>query len=637
MRIKNVSASRFKGRTFSFEFGPCNLIVGPNFSGKTAIFEAIKKAFIGYLPELGKRESAALEGEVRVEFDNGSFIRRTADGGTDTDLTLGQINALASMPLANTGEYFGLTEAAGIKYIFDRIKLGAEDTTAGLLAEMERLSLGEDHSELVETAKSEIIAAVRKKATGPLQEAMDATALELRGIYAYWNSRQKETAGATRVLTELKNREGEASPDRLEALEQELVKHQTTIEEMGRTLAGGQEKHKTAQRRLTEIDRLTFEIARGDEESITRARRIEDLRAPLAAGITDARKEFKELTDELRDVDREQAQIEAQLTLTDDAIKDVTKQLAKLDDKGKCPTCKQEIDAAMSAKLRLKYRKDLDRSEESLARIKGQLAVTRGRQKELTARGEVLHKAATNAEAIRSEQAAARTLFVTLQAQREELESLTTTEPGDDAGLTPAAVANIEAALEIEKGRRSEAQIKHKAAVGLQQDLKRAAEAQLEHLAAKAHFAVAKALGTLIAAKREEVINRVLGKFLKDAGAITEAVLLTPLALHKNTIGRWEGADFISHKRFSGVETDLAHVAIAAALSASSPARILLFDELGRMTPKVQAVVMERLAGAVKSGLIDQVIAVKPADAYGEKPIVKSFKEFMSRQTPEIL
>ena len=88
----------------------------------------------------------------------------------------------------------------------------------------------------------------------------------------------------------------------------------------------------------------------------------------------------------------------------------------------------------------------------------------------------------------------------------------------------------------------------------------------------------------------------------------------SPLAFHEDTVGRWESAKFIPHRVFSGMEKKLTYVAIAAALSAQAPLKLMLVDELGLATGTVQGMVMMNLKKAVKDGLLDQVIVVIPSD-----------------------
>src|ERR1051325_3163219 len=53
-----ISATGLKGRTFEYQLGKVDLFVGPSFSGKTAVLDAIKIGLLGYHPKLGRRSAA---------------------------------------------------------------------------------------------------------------------------------------------------------------------------------------------------------------------------------------------------------------------------------------------------------------------------------------------------------------------------------------------------------------------------------------------------------------------------------------------------------------------------------------------------------------------------------------------------
>src|SRR4029077_3993958 len=128
-----------------------------------------------------------------------------------------------------------------------------------------------------------------------------------------------------------------------------------------------------------------------------------------------------------------------------------------------------------------------------------------------------------------------------------------------------------------------EARKRLKEAEALEQDIKRAAESQLEHETAEAYLLVIKAFGKFLRGKQAELVDDVFGSLLKVANAIVGKILASDLAFHEGEIGRWDGHRWISHKTFSGTEQALTFVAIAAALSQNAPVRVLIFDELGRL------------------------------------------------------
>ena len=81
--ITNVQATNFKGLTFSQDLKKRNLVVGQMGIGKSSISEAIMIATNGYLPSVGKTNSAIMDAlsdndkmNVSVSLGTASFERR---------------------------------------------------------------------------------------------------------------------------------------------------------------------------------------------------------------------------------------------------------------------------------------------------------------------------------------------------------------------------------------------------------------------------------------------------------------------------------------------------------------------------------------------------------------------------------
>jgi DNA repair exonuclease SbcCD ATPase subunit len=154
---------------------------------------------------------------------------------------------------------------------------------------------------------------------------------------------------------------------------------------------------------------------------------------------------------------------------------------------------------------------------------------------------------------------------------------------------------------------------KRDSARALAQDLKRAAQAQIEHEDANAYVVMVKSIATYLKEKRTKIVEEVFDKLLKVANQLCGDILMTPIALHNGTIGRWErgrAPKFIPHRVFSGTEKALAYIAIAIALSADAPIRIPILDEFGRLDKDNQKLVIEVLQDMITDEVIDQFIIV---------------------------
>jgi len=136
MKITRISARNFKGRTFDHQLSPVTVVAGGNFSGKTAILDAIRVGLVGYLPRLGKQASSTwkLAGdgpdmEVALSTDQTtlSHVWRPSKSGASYE---GSIPWETPPVLLDPKEYFQQTAAARVEMVFrlsDPKRLGYSD------------------------------------------------------------------------------------------------------------------------------------------------------------------------------------------------------------------------------------------------------------------------------------------------------------------------------------------------------------------------------------------------------------------------------------------------------------------------------------------------------------------------------
>jgi hypothetical protein len=166
MILVKVSAQNLKGASFDHALSPRVAIQGPNFSGKTAIFEAIRLALLGHIPEVGKLPKSTWElssGDrmsVCVTFDNGGSITRVFQANK-TPIVSQDEAGLFDLPLLNAEHYFSLTDSERTSYVFHHVRLPAVYTPESIIAQLERYSFEDKHSENVETGKAALIKRVR--------------------------------------------------------------------------------------------------------------------------------------------------------------------------------------------------------------------------------------------------------------------------------------------------------------------------------------------------------------------------------------------------------------------------------------------------------------------------------------------
>jgi hypothetical protein len=91
--------------------------------------------------------------------------------------------------------------------------------------------------------------------------------------------------------------------------------------------------------------------------------------------------------------------------------------------------------------------------------------------------------------------------------------------------------------------------------------------------------------------------------------------MLSPLAYNDGEIGTFRDGLFIGHATMSGTEKALAYAAIQAALASKSPVKLMIIDELGRLTDKNIARVLDAASAAINDGRLDSFIGIEANDS----------------------
>jgi hypothetical protein len=636
MRLVTVSASNLKGLSFKLSLEAANAIVGPNFSGKTAGVEAIRLLFKGYIPEIGKKPSSTIELssgaalDIAGTFDDGATVSRRfwTDGkSTKEEWSVPKdrpdIEALAEIPLLHADYYFGLTDGERTNYVFERVKLPDSYSARSLVAEMERISLEEEHSEQIEKAKASIIGELRpmfEGVEGTLQEAITAAVEKCRERYTYWNRRAKETQGAVATLTELKLREKDVQAAPVN-LNQDIAKIQEQLDDTNsergkltqeKTAADAAKKQKAAYQKWLDEDRTDHDtiISRLKEEKLTLAHSFEDLSDSIVAiDVGELRAENKRLGVKLE-------QVRDTYSAASEAEKEAAKGLAELATLKACPYCQskgKDWKATLSTVLTEKQ------TEAHMAAAAAALE-----REALLDRTAHISK---QIEQFESARAQCQQMQAKLADLTTKIQTAITNKQNDDNRreqwkteldkIVVPDVEEIDGKLQaVEKARGELLQTlaglraRQTAETRLRQDLIRAAEAQEEHLEAAAQRTMTKKVAELLNQRREGMICDVFQKLLAVGNEVVTGIMRSPLVLHEGTIGRFAGARFVPHRVFSGTEKALAYIAIALALSQDSPFKLVLLDEFGRLEEKNQILVINKMLGLVKSGRIDQFIII---------------------------
>lgn len=634
MILRKISATNLKGGDFSHVLADQQAIIGPNFASKTAIVEAIRLCLIGYIPEIGKRPSSTWElssgpsMEVLAEFDDGTEIQRRfwLEGATvKTSLKCREpVGVFESLPLLNAEAYFQMTDTERTAYVFERIKLPDTYTAEAIMSEVHRLSLEEEHSEQVEKAKGDVASDVQKHfppGQGAIQVGLGNAIEELRERFSYWNRRAKETIGAVKTLTELKLREKECSTDTLKDLDLQIAHQQNHLDTLNREKGALTAKRDEAERikgRMRQLkDRLDADrtdypaiIAKIDKQIKAEEAKRLDLVAEVLLGGETLRRELAGV----RATHRTKADAFAARAKQ---INDLLQALDDLEDATDCPYCHSKT-KGWKDKLEAELRGKVDPLEEEqrTARVELEtLDTTIVVAEQAIERYDMSVRADSAAQGEIRRLSGARDSH-SAAAKKDESHRAELSEELSSLGMIPDE-KNLAVEIDKVEAKRVAAATglsglngRRMAAVQLGQDLKRAAQAELEHQDAAAHVLVIKAVANLLKDKREAMIAEAFNGLLTIANKLTDDILKSPLVLHEGTIGMWGVAKFIPHRVFSGTEKALAYIAIAVALSSTAPLRLVILDEFGRLDEHNQYLVLLRLSILVAEEVIDQFIVV---------------------------
>lgn len=660
MHITQVSAKNLKGRSFEYALTPKTVVVGANFTGKTAIIEAVRLVLKGHIPEIGKKSSATFElasgatMNVGLSLSDGGDLDRQYSmirGSVKEEVT-GDVDA-CDTPMLDAAAYFEMSERERIDYVFSCITMPEDKTPAGIVAQLQRLSFGEDHTKHIETAKADILDTVRAyfEKCDTVSDALtqltgDKTGV-LPALFTEYNARVTQTKGTAQILAELKLRAGDPSADTITDLENERSRVQGLGSEASAEYGRLNEQLQAATRNARRLRDIAQDLARpaplpevvppapsatGIEEA---AVLLEELQAVLKEPVPPANStKYDRLLKEHRDEEARGKALSKQCAAA-------SLQMQQLNELKACPHCGGK-GKNWDTNLRATIQKEIDRlvaeteeSTENLAKLKSEGQTASQMFKDASAAFEKYRAAQIEANGLdgklknHTEAIAAHQRLVDsirrsnlsaaenhkqrmhdLEAERDRLRGLA-------IPVTEEAVAAAQEKIDSIREKYQQLGGRLDAAKRLQRDLQLAQEAAEEHELAAAKLAVVKAFKASLLETKGELVATAFKVLLADANAIVGDILPSPLAFNeeKGEVGRWVPTGWVSHKTFSGTEKALAYVAVAAALAAKAPLRVLPLDELGRLTPDLQERVLVALSKAVDDGKLDQVIAIVPMKA----------------------
>ena len=635
MKLTKISARNLKGLSFSLDLATIQFLIGSNFAGKSARTDAIRLLLIGYLPELGKLPRATFgicsgrELVVTGTFDDGTTATRRwflkGDSvKTEADLP-DWLRAEEQMTvMLDAATYFAKSDRDRITYVFENI--------AGLTGEGPRKTRAELVAKLTAPKEDEEpLGADNIRAF--MGELGDYTAAEEREVnFSGWTPQcfieaalafTRERESSTRARKDMfgDTARGLAYLRAVEAPGMELAKLDAQIEAQSQVLEKVRESKAQlyAAARINEgfrerRKRLTSDLAgRGSFTKIRdeRSGRMEVLRAHLASLVAVEQSEIDAPTQEDRQLAIKMTAVECKLQIASAGNQKLEKEQDEIEAKTSCPYCGASGSGWKELK-RMELSAALEAGRKKIAELKAEYGEYRAESATLARQLQTLRGRATE---YRQTQAELTTALASLAEAEKAVAAFAGKEaelaaiPPEDAELADKC-AQISCKFDAEQENLGRWEAERKLVIGRANDLKRLAEAEKASADSAMDYRVAKAAAEALRDIQADMVARALQPLLVSANLFCGPILKSPLAYHEGEIGSWRDGAWVGHKTFSGTEKALCYAAIQAALSARSPLRIMLIDELGRLDDEKAGRLVESVCGSIAGQKFDQFVGI---------------------------
>lgn len=626
MHINRVLAHNFKGQSIDRTIGPVTVILGDNFAGKTSIADAIRLSLSGYLPAIGKTSPllwSALAGnpeaegtmDTQVYFDTGRTSKLTfsrnkkgsiaLEGAVPSDLALDPM-------LLDVRQFFRLT---------------AEQRTAAIFAAAGDVQIKTDDIEKtlwgIEAMPVAHRDTVLRDLTAEVLKAFKAEPSPQRTcekLTAAWKERLKDVKAREKIASGAfaGMKLPQVMPAYPDGLEEAVRQRDDLLVKRGELTALLRDDQRVAQLEV---------IVRQKTEELEAARKaLEEEPAPgeqpsqptILIEYEAAQTEIAELRERLRVVNEEHARVKAEH--------------ARMEGVDLCPCCglkggmdrarenlaKRLVELTESGAQATKALEEILEPFDDIRSVGAEFAEAKQEYAQATQRLADLKTAVATAEA-------------GLDRAKAELEKLTGDRHDRVKVLTEAVAGLPPLETRITEMKALKTEFDNYQSL-IREREKREQECLRMGCEVTVLDGAVKGLSALIAKVSEEVFAKVLG--LSDA--FTSGLINSPLKFRDGELGREVSeadqamgrkaplGSWIPHTSFSGTEELLAMAGFAVALARMAPFKLVILDELGRLTADRRSAVVKRVKKLVADGVIDQVVLIdagSDAKAYSGKGI----------------
>lgn len=620
MKIESIAASNLKAPSFKHELGAVNILVGDNYSGKSARLEAIRLGLLGFVPGLPKTNagifslSCGSQMGVTLRLSDGTDVTRHYSQKGETIKAVEMANGLKVPPvLMDAGEYLRLSDRERVKYVFSLVSIGDKWSGETILRTIGETPI-DCEPEIVEAvvlAKRAIFDRLsesdhdRHEADGPVQEWLEAVLVDLRERVRNTTAALSRMEKYSQAAVELKagSDQDAANVDRL------LRERSAELKAIGERLAVAKAQQESVRNNAAMRAELQRKLAEPWNETALESTH-EQIKA-LGPKVEGHKSNLPGLAAKVAEA---KGQLEAARAMEKRIVSEITalNRQHELDAKApKCPHCGTK-GAKFKEAIEEHFRERMAELESGQKKTVNEHA--KANKSYLTA------SEAYEAEAIADKQFQQdRMLLQSLKGEVNRLETLaqnramwTKQLDGLEVLAAPSQtdIAEMSKAVASLTAEVDDLSIRQKRWVAAAHEAKRQAEAKAQRQTCEAELVALKAVVKSVEVIQAAMVEDAFGKILADANRFTDGILLTPLGYHAGEVGRWAGQTWVPHRSFSGTEQLISCAGISVALARQSPIKIVLLDELGRLTAANKRRLVDRLLALTQEGFIDQAVAV---------------------------
>lgn len=627
-QIKTIAAQNIKGQTFRHDLAPVTLFTGDNFSGKTSRLDAVHLALLGWVPGVSKRPSdihadlaSGAEMGVTAILDDREIGRTWRKSG-DSVKYLDMSGGLEFPPVALVAsEFLSLSPAERVKFLFARATLppeySAEAVRQTVCANVKNIKL-EDNTVESEKAIADLVTFVLgRQSVASAQEYVTNLAIEVneKKKLAVQNVQRMEKTQQGMIIVAPDTQAESSAEAKLKAAQESYTAQRSVlaqVEAEGKRLGAELEALKrTAAGAMPDESAARAELQRISDAKQAAAKNC--LNAPNSRQF-DA--EFESITSELAKAESARASAAAWL---DEASKQ--RDSLKSDKNACCKACGQSLKKLRDSLLEAAEKSVVDAYTDH-SREKNEAASLAEHAEHIKAKRA---KLAAEVKEFNDAQASFRKLSEEHAVLQKKLEN---NSAASTAALSVPALENKLTELRNRFKEVSDSCDGKDAEVDASNDaykqlLAQRARIQQQQAAldelkrSRVEAEVLKAAVAMLLDLQAILVKIAVAPLLSKANQLCGDLLPSPLAYKDGDIGFGNDGSFYSHRSFSGTEKALAYAAISVALSQGAPIRLVVIDELGRLTPANKARLILKLCELTKRGELDQALLVDVTPASG--------------------